>query len=180
MTRALYIVGAPGVGKTSLMRELKASYRAGDAKRVTPGSQLWVTPLYDDDALVAVELGRQRASFGGTDALGMAVMPHALHWIRNAPSLPPLILGEGARLGTAGFLTELAKRADLTVLHLVASADALAARRAARGSTQSRAWMLGAETRARNAVARLSGAVRVVTLDSTDLTPAELLHEEGS
>lgn len=176
MTRALYVVGAPGVGKTSLMRQLKSPYLVGDAARAWPGSLLWLTLLYGHNHVAGVELGRERDSFGGTDALGMAVMPQALAWLGRAP-LPQLVLGEGARLGTVRFLAELGNRADLTVVHLTASPQALADRRAARGSNQSPAWMRGAETRARNTATTLDrqySGVRVIELDATDATPAEL------
>lgn len=173
MTRALYVVGAPGVGKTALMRELKRPYLVGDARRAWPKSLLWLTPLYGADLVAGVELGRQRERFGGTDALGMAVMPHALAWLEQS-QLPPIVLGEGSRLGTVGFLSELAKRAHLTVVLLTATAECLAARRKARGSNQSPAWMRGAETRARNTASYMANRARVFELDATDATPAEL------
>lgn len=174
MTRAVYLVGPPGVGKTTLMRELKAPYLEGPAERAWDRSLLWLTPLYAADRMAGVELGRTRDAFGGTDALGMAVMPQAKAWMEAAP-LPGLVLGEGARLGTVPFLDLLASRADLTVVHLTAKPAALTARRLARGSRQDPTWMRGAESRARNTADQLrAGGVRVRTLDATDATPAEL------
>jgi P-loop Nucleotide Kinase3 len=175
VTRAVYLLGAPGVGKTTLMRHLQSPYLVGEATRAWPRSLLWLTPLYADSYLAGVEIGRPRDRFGGTDALSMGVMPQALAWLELP--LPRLVLGEGSRLGTAAFLAELGKRADLTAVHLTASPEALAARRTGRGSDQSASWMRGAATRARNTATRLRDEcsyVRVVDLDATDATPAEL------
>ena len=184
MTRALYVVGPPGVGKTTLMRMLKAEWLEGPPHQAWPKSLVWVTPLFAPDRLVGLEIGRQRDAFGGTDALGMAVMPQALHWVGVA-RFPEVVLGEGARLGTAIFLGALGKRTDLTVVHLVAEEATLAERRAARGSKQDPTWMRGAATRAANTAQRLRDdypRVRVIELDATSATPFELrsrCHEEA-
>lgn len=174
MTRAMYLVGPPGVGKTSVMTCLKRPYLEGDAHRAWDRSLLWMTPLFSEDHVAGVELGRRRDRFGGTDALGMSVMPHAKLWVTTA-TLPALVLGEGARLGTVPFLSLLAEYADLTVVHLTADPGVLDTRRALRGSNQSPSWMRGAETRARNAADELAArGVHVVRLDASQESPAEL------
>jgi hypothetical protein len=178
VTRAVYVIGPPGVGKTTLMERLKADYLEVDARRAWPGSLLWLTPLYripHNGVPDGVELGRRRATFGGTDALGMAVMPHACDWIANTRVLPGVVFGEGARLGTVRFLSGLSMRADLLVVHLIASPEALTARRQLRGSDQSDAWMRGAATRAANAAEALRTTdTAVLTLDATEATPSAL------
>jgi hypothetical protein len=180
VTAAVYLIGPPGVGKTSLMETVKEPYLEADAHRAWPGSLLWLIDLYnphDSTGPEAVELGRRRGTFSGTDALGMAVMPHAVDWLVNTRSLPALVFGEGARLGTLAFLRLLDERVDhrLTVVHLTADPDGLKVRRAERGSNQDPSWMRGAETRAANAAKGLAANdVRVVRLDASEASPIQL------
>lgn len=157
MTKHLvYLVGPPGVGKSSVMAELTAGLHRVPYK----DGQLKYDGLYKTHAPpqtatpVGVELGARRDSFSGTDALGMAVQPHAVEWIGRATC--PLVLGEGARLGNAGFL-HAARSAGYTLhlVHLSADPHTLAARRFQRGSKQSEVWIRGAETRAQRIMERM-------------------------
>ena len=151
--RAVYVVGAPGVGKSTAVD--LAFPPLGEPERV--GSLLWVERIER-----GLRLGRTRSEFGGTDALGMAVNPEAVVWAESAV-LPALVVGEGARLATSTFLGALAERGDLRVVHLVADPRRLAERRADR--TQDVAWQRGATTRAD----RIAAAFGATTLDTTDL-----------
>lgn len=157
MTRALYLIGPPGVGKTSVVDGLLDRY-----ERMLPGP---LRGLLRGEALqslgsgeiVGVHLGYRRHTFGGTDVLGMAVQPDAIRWVEEG-LLPLRLIGEGQRLGNAPFLTVLAKHADLTVIHLSAASAILDARCAARGSQQSESWRKGAATRALRTADRLEAA----------------------
>ena len=147
----LYLVGPPGVGKSTVMAELTRRCRRELSPKPFAHDHLYT----DDLEPVGMELGRRRATFSGTDALGMSVQPRAVEWIASRPHR--LVLGEGARLGTVGFLTA-ARTAGYRVLlvHLSAPEDVLERRRALRGSSQSPAWMRGAETRAQRLADRMA------------------------
>lgn len=151
--RALYVVGPPGVGKTTAVNG--AFPALGAPEKV--GELMWVQPIRD-----GLRLGRDRASFGGTDALGMAVHPEACRWAEWAP-LPDYVVGEGQRLATRQFLGTLAQRGGLRVVHLVADPEVLAERR--RGRTQNAAWVRGSETKA----ARIAAQMGAITIDTTGL-----------
>ncbi len=146
MKSLVYLVGPPGVGKSTVMAALtekcgRAPMRHGQVK---------YDALYRDPAgVVGVELGCRREMFSGTDALGMAVNPHAVDWITSTDER--MVLGEGARLANARFL-RAAVSAGFAVhlVHLSADPGTLGERRSARGSSQSPTWVRGAETRARN------------------------------
>lgn len=175
MTKHLvYLVGPPGVGKSSVMAELTAGLHRVPYK----DGQLRYDGLYKTHAPpqtatpVGVELGARRNSFSGTDALGMAVQPHAVDWIGRTAE--PLVLGEGARLGNVGFLSA-ARLAGYTLhlVHMTADPRTLAARRLQRGSKQSPVWIRGAETRARRIMDRMELDCDALWLDVSNCTPSQ-------
>lgn len=165
----LYMVGAPGAGKTTLMEGLTAGCERQVGAGPVPHDLLLVA-----DNLVGLELGRRRANFSGTDALAMNIGPMAERWIDAAPA--ELVLGEGSRLAYTGFLYA-ARRAgyQITLLWLLGRAEVFAARRLARGSRQNETWVRGATTRARRLVERMALDAKLVTLDAE--IPAEELVE---
>jgi hypothetical protein len=152
----VYLFGAPASGKSTLMAELtKACERSP-----VPGSVPHEL-LFREGRPVGVELGKRRDSFSGTDALSLSIHPKAVSWVGTRPYV--LILGEGARLATAGFLGA-AEAAGYRVfpVYLDASEEVLAERRAQRGSQQDASWAKGAGTRALNLAQRL-GAMGIST-----------------
>lgn len=173
MTRSLYVVGPPGVGKTSA---LNGALRLAQLERAVASviDPRW--PLLRGQQLRrstiphGYVLGVHRPAFSGTDALSMAVHPQAVAWATEG-RLPRVVVGEGQRLATKGFLGALAARSDLTVVHLTATDEALTARRAARGSDQDASWMAAARTRSTNLIEAVTGmGLDVVELDTTDCT----------
>lgn len=171
----VYLVGPPGVGKSSVMEALTAECdRLTALSTPVPHDVLCIPRDDDQNADVALELGKRRESFSGTDALGMSIQPKAVEWIATRPHR--LVLGEGARLATVGFL-HAARAAGyrLHLVHLQASDFTLAVRRRGRGSSQSEVWMRGAETRARRLVERMGlDVTTLLTLPTDGVTPAQL------
>jgi ribose 1,5-bisphosphokinase PhnN len=168
----LYLVGAPGAGKSTVMAELTRDCERLHAKQPFAHDVLLRARDDDRNCDVAVELGRRREVFSGTDALSMSVQPKAVQWIYSRPHR--LVLGEGARLGTAGFLGA-AKDAGyhVVLVHLDATDAQLCERVAQRSGTQSATWAQGARTRALRLVERMADTVTCVRM-STDAEPAVL------
>lgn len=176
MKDLVYLVGPPGVGKSTIMAEL-----TGGLNRVPRQSgQL----KYDDlcrvhtppqtAEVVGVELGARRAAYSGTDALGMAVNPHAVDWILSTEQT--LVLGEGARLANARFLRAAVSAGFVVhLVHLSAVPDVLAERRESRGSSQNPAWIRGAETRASNILETVGPEALRYRISATYSTPAEIV-----
>lgn len=176
MKDLVYLVGPPGVGKSTLMAELTS--HCDRVPRTGPGSMRYDTLYRPQTApetarIVGAELGVRRDSFSGTDALGMAVNPDAIEWV-SSESHYGLVLGEGARLANARFLLA-AVMAGFTVhlVYVAADPGVLAVRRAKRGSSQNASWVKGAETRARRIMGSMQGDVNAYRADTTMLTPAQ-------
>lgn len=137
-----YLIGQPGAGKTTLLREVLAGL-SGRQER-----QPFAHIVYDGGG---VQLGAERAGFGGTDALALNVQPLVTTWL--AQTAAPAIVAEGDRLANERFFQAARSLGwDLTVAWLATPDSIAEARRAARGSTQQAAWVNGRRTK----VARLA------------------------
>lgn len=165
----VYLLGPPGVGKTTLMHALTGPWQR--LEPMVPGdfSPLRVEMLVDptNGMVVGYHVGRTREKFGGTDALSYSVIDAACAWVSNPLAVP--LYAEGARLAHSRFASACAAGGnDLVWFLLDAPDDLLDARCAERGSDQNVSWRHGAGTRARNAATRLRDAgVAVHTLDAT-------------
>jgi hypothetical protein len=179
----LYMSGEPGAGKSTLMAELtRGLYRvplppAADA----PARDLLRQPLGALMEDVAVELGRRRDSFSGTDALPQTAITAAETYLRSglAERETTLLLAEGARLANGRFLRAATATGWTVVLvHLHAPAAA-AERRAKRAAElgkpeQNPSWVKGRATAARNlALAAPSWGCLVFRLDAAEPTAAQ-------
>lgn len=148
--RLLYLIGEPGVGKTTTMAALTS--RWDNLGEITDHPARTLFGQRRTGQVAAVELGRRRpGGFSGTDALPMAVITAAELHLRSglAGAECPLMLAEGARLANRRFLSAAVAagwHVDLAYLFGELAAEL---RRTARGSTQSPSWVVGAATRAR-------------------------------
>jgi hypothetical protein len=141
--RLVYVVGAPGAGKSTLCARARVGRRA-----VVVDDPVRHTLVVDqrDDSLAYAELGVPRATFSGTDVLAMNVQPRAVEWLATRPY--DVVLGEGDRLGNASFLDAMrGAGVDVVVAWLDTPPGAAALRRANRaaevGRAQNEAWVKG-------------------------------------
>lgn len=170
----LYILGEPGVGKTTVVRRMVKGI---------PSEQHQVPYVYftvhgEETGEHVVQLGWDRdGAFGGTDSLGMAAQKHVLGWLGDA--VPNYVLGEGDRLANGKFfdaVTDLGYK--LVVVLFDMDEEALAERRAKRnaevGKAQDDRWLAGRRSKVWNLHSR--GYVTHV-VDVTLSKPLEVCRE---
>jgi hypothetical protein len=172
--RTVYLIGAPGAGKTTIMSRVLD--RLPETARYDKPVKHTV---HDHAGNVAVSLGWPRAPFGGTDTLGYA----AINAVEGT-LLPVLsgagvavVLGEGDRLATDRFLIAAARHGQVTLFYVDLTPEEAQQRRAARAEAhglapQNPAWATGRATKARNLAERHSAIV--IPGDDTD-TAADLI-----
>lgn len=180
MTRRqlIYLVGAPGAGKSTLMAELTSRWTGIPAETGLPRTFL-LDPR--SSVLEAVELGRRRAQFSGTDALGQSVIDTAIPWMIGQTETS-LVFAEGARLGNRRFLSTCAAAGYAVLLGHLDHPEVDAwrtARELTLGKAQNPIWVRGRATAARNLAADPGPGVTVLTghPDLLRENIAGLIHE---
>jgi hypothetical protein len=166
----IYLIGAPGTGKTTLMDKLTARFVRVPRYAGPVAHDLLADPV--SGQVRHAEIGKRRAQFAGTDALNSAVITAAVPWISGRPF--PVILAEGARLANRRFLSAAAAAGyDVTVVLLEhADAQAWRTRRAERiGKTQNASWVSGRITASRNLADNPPPGVAVLRGHPDDLAP---------
>jgi hypothetical protein len=160
MSTLVYVMGEPGAGKSTLM----ATYTAQWQRVTAPTGAVardWL--LNEQGVLVAVELGKRRGAFSGTDALPMAVIGPACAYLQTHEA--PLILAEGARLANRRFLLAAQDAGHDVILVWLDHDEAEGWRNdraAALGTTQNAAWVKGRKTSSHNLATSPPSGVEVV------------------
>lgn len=132
----IYLIGQPGSGKSTLT---KALFEGLPAEAV-------IKPIAHIKYPSAVQLGANRESFSGTDALPMNIQPKVIPFMKECDCC--LFFGEGDRLANDKFFFSCATAGfKLHVFFLYVSAEVAAERREARGSNQNPTWLRGRLTK---------------------------------
>ena len=149
MNRLLGIIGAPGTGKTTVVREWMKSREWSTDRPV----DLLDTHVSGDIRL----LGKYQNDdvFGGTDKLSMAVQPKAVEYLDN-PSRVTVF--EGDRLTSIKFFEAAkSKGFDIKIIQLTVSDSVREERYKERGSEQNETWLNGRLTKVKNVSDAFSG-----------------------
>ena len=159
--RLLYLIGAPGVGKTTALAAAVAPWGPGTTVTEPFRYQLW-----DGGRWLLGSLER------GTDCLANDVAPRLLRHLQA--QRPQLVVGEGQRLANNGFFGVVAAMDyDVRVLWLDAPERTSAARAAGRGGrTQHPAWARGRATATESVASRWCTFRDRINADTTVATVA--------
>ena len=169
MSKSVYVIGEPGVGKTTVIQAVCQDLVLGEERKLL--GNLWGAELLADNELAGYRLGRDKGLFSGTDALAMSVNPDAIQWVL-AGSLPSIVVGEGARLANKKFLTALNEKTKFLLVLLIA--DNALERRIGRGSNQNPSWVKGRLTASLNLYKEaIDLGWETIIIDNTVSTPQE-------
>ena len=143
----IYLIGAPGSGKTTLTKELQK-----DWAKVNMYDKPFKYQEYESPNLGKVlSLGWDRPHFSGTDTLGNTVIRQMPEFYEYAQQEGATIYGEGDKLASITFF-ELAKQyGNLYLFCMDTDTDVSASRREERsketGKTQNATWVRGRATK---------------------------------
>lgn len=179
MTSAIYVLGGPGSGKSTLTAHIleDGDWALGPYVRLTD-REMFGHEMLNGDLERGVYLGKMRPEYPGTDALSLSVAPQALKWLQKLDPQLSWVIGEGARLGHQGFLQELSIKAKLLVVHIRVEPEVAAERRAGRpGKALSAQFCKTVTTTAANTAAWCK-EVGIPTLELDGTRPVEELSED--
>ena len=171
---ALFIVGEPGIGKTSLVRALIAGRTLTEiAERFTTAERTnapvkWM--LAGSDLVLAGHYVGE--TFDGADGCDRDTSAHLAFWEAHYAHAGRTTVFDGDRFSIAKVKERLSRSATLRVVHLRGSEDLAAARRLKRGTTQSEPFVRNKRTKAANFSASFAPHERL-ELDAEE--PADIL-----
>ena len=160
MTRAVYIIGAAGAGKSRFMDEvLNFGGWELEPEEVTiharPNTRQLV-PLRGHEVRKrsgvgpkGIYLGRTGHEFPGTDGLNRACTPVGIEWLTTY-RLPDMIVAEGGTMATRPFLYALHQATNLLLVHLDAEDFLLELRWMIRGQVQTPKFIQASKTKSVN------------------------------
>lgn len=171
--RVLWIVGEPGVGKTTLARKILSDYGTKTRAVFRPK---WTEFLNADDSIAAAAVGWWRGDpFDGGDTVPPGDIHYALARYASNYTRVPLVLFDGDKFANEGAWGEVIEGMvktygksplpEMVCFHVVGEAEAEAGRikRAKGGRLQDAAWVKGRRTKAARFAEEFPG--EVITLD---------------
>jgi hypothetical protein len=154
VSKIVFLVGEPGVGKSTLMAETFGHLeRAAVDHRAAGGPMREL--LWNGPQLVGCELGRRMATAGrtvfpGTDAMSQTAIVGVDEWLRQGADDLGFVALEGTRLANKRFVTAAMEGGHSLDLFYLYGPETARARRAERGLHQDERWVKGRQTAAAN------------------------------
>lgn len=142
------VIGMPGTGKTTLMKNLFNRFEGG--KPFKEGLIEGTEHVLNDGKLFVLGKYNTTEKFEGTDRLSMAVQPIAIEFLKTLQANTAVeysLLYEGDRLSNVSFLSHCIENYNTSILFLTANSNVLKKRYVERGSNQDEKWLKGRATK---------------------------------
>lgn len=154
MSQVIFFVGAPGVGKTTLIRQF-----------IEPDSYFVMKPKWTVGSSLVAAGHYTGGAFDGADTVPYNGVKDALaYWGQKFRGVPRTVF-DGDRFshgGVVDFFDGL--KVEMVCIQLFAEADVLVERRAGRGSHQNATWMKGRLTKAINFAAAFAARKSLIQI----------------
>lgn len=153
MSKILFVVGEPGVGKSTLVETAFGGFERAEVDHRAAGGPMREL-LWRGGELVGCELGRRLgkhpAGYPGTDKMSQTAIVGVDEWLRAGADDLGVIVLEGTRLMNKRFVTAALAGDHRLMIFYLYGPEVARQRRDERGSDQNPQWLKGRQTAAAN------------------------------
>jgi hypothetical protein len=153
MSKILFVVGEPGIGKSTLIDSAFGHLERVELDHRAAGGPMREL-LWHNGELIGCELGRRAGKhpegYPGTDTMSQTAIVGVDDWLRSGADGLKIVVLEGTRLMNKRFVTAAQTGGHTLDVFYLYGPEVARERRAARGSQQNEQWLKGRQTAARN------------------------------
>lgn len=166
--KLIYLIGLPGCGKSTVMKELMSMLGEFEVDR-----PIDLLDSHFNGNIRILGKYEEGETFSGTDRLSMAVAPKAVEYYSQERN--EVVIGEGDRLNNSGFFDCFN---DKVVVYLTVSDEERERRYKERGSDQSDKFIQTVRTKVSNIVERYGDRTTLFGVEEGCVV--EMIHESPS